>query len=69
MPIVSITFTRSMSQKMKIIVASGEQVAVLGQKDGELESMTEIAEDGLPINQSHMKVFSIQTGFGIMSGN
>lgn len=50
MPIKSATFTRSMSSKLKVIVATGEKVAVLAQKDGALESMSQFEDDGLAAN-------------------
>ena len=53
----SVTFVRSMSSRLKIVVATEAQVAVLAPKDGSVETLM-VVEEGLA-NQEKMKVFAI----------
>ena len=41
----SVTFVRSMSSRLKIVVASESQVAVLAPKDGSIETLKELEDD------------------------
>mmetsp|Transcript_43471 Transcript_43471/g.57537 ORF Transcript_43471/g.57537 Transcript_43471/m.57537 type:complete len:117 (-) Transcript_43471:1082-1432(-) len=56
-----------MSSRLKVVVALEDSVVILNPKDGSIESQEEL--DETLANQDNMKVFSIQTGFGLMSGS
>ena len=54
-PVRSVAFTRSMSSRLKVIVATENQFAVLNTKDGSIETLKDL-DEGLA-NQEAMKVF------------
>lgn len=63
----SAILTRSMSQRLKFILATHEKIAIISTKDGKVESQVAI-EDGIDV-KARVKLFAFQTGFGIQSKN
>lgn len=67
-PVLSLTFTRSMSGRLKVIVANEKFIAIINSRDGKLESTINLEDEGLT-NKPLVKVFPVQLGFGVIMGN
>ena len=65
--IQSTILTRSMSQRLKFILATHDKIAIMSTKDGKIENTVDFDEeiDG----KAPVKLFSFTTGFGIQNKN
>ena len=68
--VIAATLTRSISSRMKFVVATESKLYVLGSKEGKIEATYDYSDALLDVkDSSQLKLIAVQQGFALIDNN